>query len=70
MAHVNTGEGFASSAAALNVEPPTVPHAMAGAVLRTVRLSLWAMWLVPLRREHALCDGQRTGKPEDRTANR
>jgi hypothetical protein len=66
---VNIGEDFASPTTALDIETATVPCTMAGAVLRTVRLSLWAMWLVPLRREHALRDGQRTGKPEDRAAN-
>jgi hypothetical protein len=67
---VNIGEDFASSTAALDIETGTVPSAMVVAVLRTVRLPLWTMWLSPLLREIALCDGQRTGKPKSRTAPR
>lgn len=56
--HVNSDRNFASSTVALDIETAAVPYAMTMAVLRTVRLSLWAMWLIPLWGEVALRDRQ------------
>ena len=63
-AHVNIGGGLPLPIAALDIEAAAVPDAMIVAVLCTVRLSLWAMWLSPLWRQIPLCDRQRSGQPE------